>query len=465
MRDQAGPGLVTHGSSRMGFKDRADLSRSASKVALVAGRDLRDAVSELRLVMAMLALTLAIPIGAAAGVRGLAAFGGGTAVVNRLSLVGAFFVVFIPASFSLVLALESFVGERERTTLEVLLSTPLREAEIYLGKVVAVLSVSLALCYGGLIVYCLVAFPGLGYFPLAILLALALSTICQVAAMVAGAVIISINARTMRAANVMASFIILPMSVVLQTEAALILLGRAEFLWAFALLMTVVAIVLLRMGFNGFSREALLARDAGLRQPVRRALNAVRGSFNARPGFLRLVWSRRVPMVLAASGFPIGAFSGYLAGSTNAIPSALVTPVITSLVRSSVVGDNALEQAAAIFAHNLLAFILVAALAVVTIGLSGFLLTFAPGFLLGFAAALSSWTVALTGIVPNGFVEIPAAIIAGGLAIQVGATAIHMDDRGGWTARVLAALADYVRALRWLVPALAVAAGLEVFFG
>src|SRR5437879_11614040 len=112
----------------------------------------------------MVGLTLAIPIAYASGGRALAAFGGGTAVVNRLSLVGAFFVVFIPASFSLVLALESFVGERERTTLEVLVSTPLRETEIYAGKVAAVLAISLTLCYGGLIVYCLAVFTGLGFF-------------------------------------------------------------------------------------------------------------------------------------------------------------------------------------------------------------------------------------------------------------------------------------------------------------
>ena len=434
------------------------------KAGLVAARDLKDAVSELRLIMAMAALTLAIPIGSGSGVRALAAFGGGTAVVNRLALVGAFFVVFIPASFSLVLALESFVGERERTTLEVLLSTPLREAEIYAGKVAAVLVVSLTLCYSGLIVYCLVTFPGLGYFPLGILLALASSTICQVAAMVAGAAIISLNARTMRAANVMASFIILPMSVVLQAEAALILLGRAEFLWAFALLMAVVAIVLLRMGFTGFSREALLARDAGLRRPFRRAMTAVNASFQRRPGFVRLIWMRRCPILIAAAGFPLGALAGYLAGSTNAIPSVVVRPVLTSLVRSAE-GGGALADVAAIFSHNVLAFLLVALLAVTTAGLSGFLLTFAPGFLLGFAAALSSWMVALTGIVPNGLVEIPAAIIAGGLVIHVGATAIHMDARGGWSERVLAAFADYVRALRWLVPALAVAAALEVFLG
>src|SRR5262249_21812675 len=279
---------------------------------------------------------------------------------------------------------------------------------------------------GGLIVSCFVTFPGPGYFPIAILLALALSTICQVAAMVAGAVIISLNARTMRAANVMASFIILPMSVVLQVEAALILVGRAEFLWGFALLMALLAVVFLRMGFNGFSRETLLARDVGLRNPWRRAVTALEASYRDRPPLLRLLWMRRVPIAIAAAGFPCGALAGYLAGTTAAIPANVVKPVLTSLVRSTG-GGGAVDEALPIFSHNVLAFILVAGLAVLTAGVSGFLLTFAPGFILGFAAALTSWSFALSGIVPNGFVEIPAAIIAGGLAIQIGAAAIHMD--------------------------------------
>lgn len=440
------------------------LNLDRRKARLVAARDLRDAVSELRLILAMVALTLAIPIGSAAGIRALAIFGGGTAVVNRLALVGAFFVVFIPASFSLVLALESFVGERERTTLEVLVSTPLKEAEIYAGKVAAVLAISLTLCYGGLAVYCLVVFPGLGYFPLDVLVALALSTICQVAAMVAGAVIISLNARTMRAANVMASFIILPMSVALQVEAALILLGRSEFLWGFAGLMLVLAAILLRMGLNGFSREALLARDSGLRKPMQRAANAIRASFQQRPGFLRLLWLRRAALLISALGLPAGAVAGYVAGTTGAIPASVVTPVLSTLVASA--GDGTpFEQALAIVSHNLLAILLVAPLALITAGLSGFLLTFMPGFLVGFAAAHSSWGTALTGIVPNGIVEIPVAIIAGGLAIHIGAAAIHMEAAGGWTSRVLAAGADYLRALRWLVPALILAGVLEVRLG
>ena len=440
------------------------LSLDRRKAGLVAARDLRDAISELRLIVAMVGLAVAIPVAAAIGVRGLALYGGGTAVVNRLSVVGAFFVVFIPASFSLVLALESFVGERERTTLEVLISTPLKEAEIYAGKVAAVLAISLTLCYGGLVVYCLAVFPGLGYFPAEVLIALALSTICQVAAMVAGAVIISLNARTMRAANVMASFIILPMSVALQSEAALILLGRTEFLWVFAGLMLALAAILLRMGLNGFSREALLARDSGLRRPLQRAANAFRASFQHRPGILRLLWLRRTALLVAALGLPAGTAAGYVAGITGAIPGSVARPALSTLIGAA--GDGSqLDQLLAIVSQNLLAVLLVAPFALVTVGVSGFLLTFLPGFLLGFVAAQSSWGVALTGILPNGLVEIPVAIIAGGLAIHIGASVIHMEASGGWTARVLAAGADYARALRWLVPALILAAVLEVRFG
>ncbi len=434
------------------------------KAELVARRDLRDATNEIRLILAMVTLTLAIPIASAVGIRALAYFGGGTAVVNRLAVVGAFFVVFIPASFSLVLALEAFVGERERTTLEVLLSTPLKEAEIYAGKVAAVLVVSLGLCYGGLIVYCFAVFPGLGLFPFGVLVALALSTICQVAAMVAGAVIISLNARTMRAANVMASFIILPMSVVLQVEAALILLGRAELLWGFAALMIVIAAVLLRMGLAGFSREALLAREVGLGKPLRRAIGSVRAAFQGRPGIIRLVWMRRLSVALAAIGFIAGIALGFAAGRTGAIPGQVVKPVLSSLLSASG-GATQGQEALGIFGHNVLAFVLAALLAIFTAGLSGFALTLLPGFLLGYAAALSSWSVALSGVIPNGLVEIPAAIIAGGLVIHIGATAIHMEPNGGWTTRILRALADYSRSLRWLVPALAFAAVLEVRFG
>ena len=435
------------------------------KAALVAGRDLKDAAGDLRLALAMGGLALAVPIASAGGIRALAYFGGGVStVVERLTVVGAFFVVFLPASFSLVLALESFVGERERATLEVLLSTPLREAEIYAGKVASVMAVSLTLCYGALAIYCLVVFPGLGYFPLGILVSLAVSTICQVAAMVAGAVIVSANARTMRAANVMASFIILPMSVALQLEAALILLGRAILLWGFAALMALGALILLRMGMAGFSREALLAREAGGGRPLRRLVSAYRSAFTARPSLLHALLRCRVPIAIAAFSFVAGCGSGYFAAAARGVPEQLVKPALAAMLQgSNTAPGGRAGQAFLYFGHNLTALLLAAVLAPITLGLAGAALTYLPGFLLGFAAGLSSWSLAVVGILPSGLVEIPVALIAGGFLIQTGATVIHMDPEGGWARRVITAQADYLRVLAWLLPALALAAILEAY--
>ena len=48
-------------------------------------------------------------------------------------------VGFFPITVALVLALESFVGEKERRSLEPLLSSPLTDFQIYFGKLLAAL--------------------------------------------------------------------------------------------------------------------------------------------------------------------------------------------------------------------------------------------------------------------------------------------------------------------------------------
>ena len=431
------------------------------KALLVAERDFRDAAGDLRMALAMVGLAVVIPIAAGSGIRALAFFGGGASeLVQRVSIVGAFFVVFLPASYSLVLALESFVGERERATLEVLLSTPLREAEIYAGKVASVLGISLVLCFGALLVYCGITFPGLGYFPAGVLVSLAISTICQVAAMVAGAVIVSANSRTMRAANVMASFIILPMSIVLQVEAALILVGRGELLWGFAAAMAVVAAILLRMGLRGFSREALLARETGGRDRVRRISQALSTAFREAPAGLTLLRARSAPILASLAAFPVGVGIGFLAAGV--LPAQVVGPVLGTLLAGAADTDPA-GLALAIFLHNLLAIVIAGLLAGVTLGLTGYLLTALPGALVGYTAAATSWGMAFAGILPNGLIEIPIAAIAGGIAIHIGAAMIHLEPDGGWTRRVLSAEAELAKALLWMVPLLALAALLGAY--
>jgi len=96
-------------------------------VWLIARRELRESISDTRLFIAMTSLTFVIPLLAAAGVTFVTHYlgHGGLGIAERLAEVGAFFVVFLPASFSLVLALESFSGERERNTLETLFALSL----------------------------------------------------------------------------------------------------------------------------------------------------------------------------------------------------------------------------------------------------------------------------------------------------------------------------------------------------
>jgi uncharacterized membrane protein SpoIIM required for sporulation len=219
-------------------------------------------------------------------------------------------------------------------------------------------------------------------------------------------------------------------------------------------------VILLRMGLGGFSREALLSREAGTTQKLRRLGRALADAYRRAPAGLALLRARRWPILSSLLAFPVGAGLGYLAAGV--LPRQFMKPALTTLLAASG-ASNPASLAAGIFLHNLLAILLAGLLATVTVGLTGYLLTALPGALLGYAAAFSSWGLAVGRILPNGLIEIPLAAIAGGLAIHIGASAIHMEPEGGWLRRVLDAEAELAKALLWMVPLLALAALLEAF--
>ena len=165
--------------------------------------------------------------------------------------------------------MESFSGERERNTLETLFATPLRESEIYLGKILAVLIPSLSLSYSALVVYTVGVFIIVHLVPVVELGPLVVVTMAQALVMVSGATIVSSQTKTLRSANVMASFIIIPMSGVIQGESVLIITHLEWVLWAVAAMLAVVALLLLRLGMIGFNRESILAKESA--PPDRRA--------------------------------------------------------------------------------------------------------------------------------------------------------------------------------------------------
>ncbi len=98
----------------------------------IAWREIRDQFRDWRIIAPIIILTLFFPLlmnfTARISVDFVSRYGApiiGDRLIPFLLLVVGFF----PISISLVIALESFVGERERLTLEPLLATPLSDSQ------------------------------------------------------------------------------------------------------------------------------------------------------------------------------------------------------------------------------------------------------------------------------------------------------------------------------------------------
>ncbi len=110
----------------------------------------------------------------------------------------------------------------------------------------------------------------IGYRPdPTVLAAIAVLNLAQAMVMVASALIISSHTTSVRAANLLAAFIILPMSVIIQGNNLLILWGGATQLWLIGAALSLFAVLLIRMGLQLFNREQILAREMDDLRPRR----------------------------------------------------------------------------------------------------------------------------------------------------------------------------------------------------
>ena len=78
---------------------------------------------------------------------------GGNMIASRLLPFLMLVVGYFPVTVSLVVALEAFVGEKERGTIEPLLASPLADEHLYLGKLIAGTVVPLTVSYVGIALY------------------------------------------------------------------------------------------------------------------------------------------------------------------------------------------------------------------------------------------------------------------------------------------------------------------------
>ena len=93
------------------------------------------------------------------------------------------------------------------------------------------------------------------------LVVIGLLTAVQALVMVSGAVVISTQTTSVRAANLLASFIIIPMALLIQAESVMMLWADYQILWWAVLALVILAGLLVRMGITHFNREDLLGRE------------------------------------------------------------------------------------------------------------------------------------------------------------------------------------------------------------
>jgi uncharacterized membrane protein SpoIIM required for sporulation len=464
-------------------------SRRDLRMALiVTRREVRDAFRDWRIIIPIVLLTLFFPLlmnfTAGRMLRFVSDYGAeivGTRLVPFLLLVVGFF----PTSFSLVIALETFVGEKERRSLEPLLATPLTNAQLYLGKVLAAVVPPLFASYLGIAVYLVGLAITVNWVPSwQLFVQTLLLTTIQGIVMVAGAVIVSSQTTSTRAANLLASFIIVPMALLLQFEAIVMFWGNYGGLWWLIVGLAVTAVVLIRTGIHVFNREELLGRD----------IDQIRIGWMVRHFWQRLTvrdesgryppvaaWYRqtlalllpvRLPLAVTFVGFLGALFFGYLLAHRYVFPADVQAQLAsTDQVQNLASVRGVLTRLPLlIFAHNLRVVALASLLGVFTFGVLGFAIFMLPWAFISYImvqlafAGESPWLFVLGTIAPHGVIELPALLLVAAAALRWQTTFIAPAGNRTISENWLAAAADFTRIFVGIVaPLLLLAALVEAF--
>ncbi|MGQ9908898.1 MAG: stage II sporulation protein M [Candidatus Flexifilum sp.] len=423
---------------------------------IVTRRELRDSLRDWRIIVPIVLLTFGFPFLAqfiAARFSGFVEGFGAQIIAGRTIPFLLMVVGFFPISISLVIALETFVGEKERRSLEPLLSTPLTNTELYIGKTLSAMIPPLAASYGGMFVYgASLIFGSLEWRPQAMLIVqIILLTTAQALVMVTGAVVVSSQTTSTRAANLLASFIIIPMALLIQGESAIMFLAPdAESpngigaLWAIIVGMVIVCILLLRVGNAVFNREELLGRtldQLNLKlafQRIFRWMRAIDDQGTPAPNVL--VWYtqgmraslKRLGLAIGVTVFVFVAalIAGVLVGLFSEYQLALPRGVSDQTIAQNLNATTGLffgeRPVLAIFTNNLRILLAALLTGMFSFGVGALILTPAVYFIIGYIfvqIAVAGYDLAFfaPAILTHGIIEIPVIVVATAAALRLGA--------------------------------------------
>jgi uncharacterized membrane protein SpoIIM required for sporulation/ABC-type transport system involved in multi-copper enzyme maturation permease subunit len=465
------------------------MSDALGTVRLIAGRELRDQFRDWRIVLPLLILTLAFPFlmneVAAQAVAFFARYGT-TLIASRLVPFSVLIIGFFPITISLVVALESFVGEKERGTIEPLLDAPLENWQLYFGKLLVGIVTPLVASYVSIGLYLWMVSRQHLQLPDAYTVGLLLVlTTAHAVLMVSAAMVISVQSTSVRAANLLASFIVIPVAIMMQGESVMLFWGTDQVLWLAIGAVVVMAWLLVRLGLAHFEREYLLGREFDSLS-TQWIWMTFWSEFRGRAGSLR-AWYREqvggalrrliVPLLILALLAALGFWTSFRWTSDN-LPrmlSAATAKELANLAKNAreTVGVAQLDQrlsAAQILANNLRATVIVFAGGLVSfsvLGLMAYLLniTLVGGVLAVFnLIGYSPVALFVGGLLPHGILEIPALMLATASVLRLGVVLVTPQTGKSMGRVLLELLADSAKVLLGLVfPLLVLAAFVEAY--
>jgi uncharacterized membrane protein SpoIIM required for sporulation len=465
------------------------MRRNWDAIWMVARREFQDQFRDWRIIVPMFIMVSLFPLVAdnttRQAVNFMNRFGGGL-ILDRIIPFAILVIGFFPLSFTLIVALESFVGEKERGTIEPLLSSPLDDRHLYLGKLLVGVTTPLLFSYGSIALYLLlltrrpVEFPSLYMMTLILLL-----TFAHAVLMVSAAIVISVQATTIRAANLLASFVVVPVAFLLQGETVLIFWGNESVLFYAVVGLTILSGLLIRLGLSHFKREYLLGREIDTlnvksmwRTFSRRVIGNAKSIFEwyrvEIPSTLRQL---RQPLLIVI-GVAVVTIAASYAWVVIVTPQHIeITPervqaaqkyISDNLGNLSVLDENV--PAPWLFFSNVRAtvvFLFAGLISFATLGVTLFMVNMVLiGGVLG-AASLIHYSPALvfaSAILPHGMFEITAVVLATAAVLKAGAVLVTPQPDKSMGEVFLLSLADWFRVFIGLVvPLLAVAAVVEVY--
>jgi uncharacterized membrane protein SpoIIM required for sporulation len=451
---------------------------------LIARRETRDQLRDWRIIFPVLALTVFFPFlmnFTASQVMGFVQNYGANIIGDRLIPFLLMIVGFFPISVSLVIALESFVGEKERGSIEPLLNTPLKDWQLYLGKLISSTVPPLLSSFLGMSIYVVGLFwQGLHLPEPVVLVQIVALTVVQAVLMVSGAVVVSTQATSVRAANLLASFIVIPIALLIQVESLVMFWGDYLILWLLVFGLVVLTFLLIRVGLAHFQREELLGHEIDVLN-IRWGWGVFRRSFVGEAHSIKDWYLRVLPEAIRRVTLP--AFLVFLIivvsvwiGTTQVdrFPGVNRETGMVSADQLKSLMDTwpifSFSPVLIIWWQNVRALLLAVVMGLFSFGVMGMMpaiITFGLlGFLMGVMArnGLPPWQYLSGLILPHGIIEIPAVILACAAVLRMGAI-LATPTPGKTIGEVwLLCLADWAKIMIGaVIPMLLVAAAIEAW--